>query len=217
MRFVSDRFLVATLATVLGLAAATPRAHAAVIDFDDTTAPLLFSEAQALTGQYSGAGVTFSGTGAVLDQDSDFLVSGFSPRNFAAYSEASDIDVGGENRVGQASDVLTFSTALSAVSFLVGSGLSPFGFEAFAYDASNTLLASASLTLDSALQLVSLSGTGITRVEYGLVDAFEGDAFVVDDLDLTAVGAVPEPLTLTLMGVGLAGVTMVRARRQRRC
>lgn len=210
------RFVAALISSAALLTVAVP-AHAVLINFDDTTAPALFSDAQPLT---SAGGVTFSGTGAVLNEDSDFMVTGYSGLNFLAYNSEAFIGPLANDVMSQAFDVFTFSTPLSAFSFMVGSGLTgpppSVGrmVEARAFSG-NMLLDMRTITLTSALQTVFLRGPGITRVtltgNVGMDD--EGIGFVVDNLDTAPAGNnVPEPASLVLLGSALAGMFVSRRR-----
>lgn len=171
-------------------------------------APSDFSASNPLTTFYSSLGVTWAGGGAILDQDSDFFVTGFSPRNFLAYSTFADATFMGGGAV-QNSDTMTFNSVVSNVSFLAGVGLNVNGtLTATAFDIANQVADQAVLALGPAMQLVSLSGIGIVRVEYASTEF----AFVVDDLNFTAT--VPEPSTLALLAIGLAGLGWVGRKRK---
>jgi hypothetical protein len=197
-------------------------AQAAVITFDDVVAPTLLADAQALTTQYSAQGVTFSGTGAILHEDSDFMITGYSPSNFLAYLSEAFIDFAGSSTTSEASDVLTFSSPLSAVSFKAGSGLTPGAgrlLTVHGFNAGGMLVASQAITLGSTLQTVALSGQAITRVTLAATLDFtgeEGVGFVVDDLMTTPAGAaVPEPALFTLLVPAMTGWFMARRRSAR--
>lgn len=217
------------LAALVGSAAlftVTPAAQAAVLTFDDTTAPALLSAASPLTSQYSALGVTFSGTGAVLNEVSDFLVTGYSAPNYLAYTSEAIIGFGTANAVSKAFDVITFSEPLSAVSFRVGSGLtgppSSVGrtVNVRAFDTAGGQVAMQSITLESMLRMVTLSGSDIRSITLMVAldfDDEEGVGFVVDDITTRAAGEdVPEPVSAVLMGSALAGLLISRRRSRNR-
>jgi len=201
----------------------TVPAHAAVITFDDTTAPALLSAATPLTTQYGALGVTFSGTGAVLNEVSDYMVTGYSGLNYLAYTSEAIIGFGTADAVSKAFDVFTFSTPLSAVSFRLGSGLtgppSSVGrtVEVRAFNSAGVEVAMRAVDLESMLRMVTLSGMDITSVTLmaGLdFDDEEGVGFVVDDITTTVAGdgGVPEPASIALLGSALAGLLISRRR-----
>lgn len=212
------RHVLAALAAAVALVAVPTSASAAVITFDDITAPAQFGEAQPLTTQYSAQGVTFSGTGAVLDAVlSDFLLDGAAEaRNILAYSGLTTIDFGGANeRLSMPFDVLNFAAPLRAVSFHAGSGLNVGSIlDVRAFNAAGDLLDSTSVELMAELRRVSLSGLGIARLEYGVDDEFA--EFAIDNLNTTPSGdgaQVPEPMTLSLFATALGAAAFVRRRR----
>lgn len=206
---------------VAGLATLAPAHAAAVtINFDDAPAAELFATAVPLTTRYSALGVTFSGTGAVLQAETaDFMVTGFSPANVLAYAQRVTIGMrlDDESSVSQASDRLTFSAPVSSVSFLTGSGISQ-GFLQVSAFAGATLVDSTMVNFNAtasaieALQRVTLRGAGITSVQYRINGATELEGFVVDNLEFNGAN-VPEPTMLLLVG---AGLTAAFARRRRR-
>lgn len=76
-----------------------------------------------------------------------------------------------------------------------------------AYDGLNNVLGS----VTSTFELIGLSFVGIAKITW---DDVGNTGFVVDDIELRGVSAVPEPGTYALVGVGLALVGVARRRRQ---
>jgi hypothetical protein len=52
---------------------------------------------------------------------------------------------------------------------------------------------------------------GIARVELTSVSGF--DWVIIDDFQYVSAGSVPEPVTVTLLGLGLAGIGFSRKRK----
>ncbi|MGH9158711.1 MAG: hypothetical protein ACRD2X_01830 [Vicinamibacteraceae bacterium] len=208
-----QRFLYVPLLAALAHLSAPVASHAESITFDELLAPTLFADAEALTGRYADLGVIFGGTGAILDQASDLGVSGFSPRNFLAYEEFGFIGPPGSGqRTSVASDSLFFSTPRRGISFAAGSGQAGNTLHVRAFDNLGALVASTSLGLTPMLQQISLTGPGIRRVEYGLLDVDLGDTLVVDNVSVTSV---PEPGPALLLGTGVLAIGMGRLMTRR--
>jgi len=190
------------------------------------SAPSIFSSsfvpgigALGLTDELALLGASWSGSGAILSEPSNFGVAGFSKPNFLGYnSNAKFLD---GKPVG-ATDTMTFDSAKSEVSFFVGQGFGPqFNpFEEFfakTFDDAGNLLASFFFTpTTNELVQVLLTGSGIFSVEYGLTDGT--GAFVLDDLSYTDapdVAPIPLPAALPLLLSALAGLGLAGWRRRR--
>jgi len=150
------------------------------IDFDDGTEPCNFSETVALTTEYSGLGVVFSGPGgndggAILDQCGNFGVSGYSPPNFLAFNINSSLSNGG---IPRGPETLTFSVAVDTVAINAGhNSAGTITLECF--DAGAASVGSQSITGTSALQPLSVTAAGqIASCRL----SFTGTVAVFDDL-----------------------------------
>ena len=150
------------------------------IDFDDGTQPCNFDQTVALTTEYSGLGVVFSGPGgndggAILDQCGNFGVSGYSPPNFLAFNVNSGLSNGG---IPRGPETLTFSVAVDTVAINAGHDLAgTITLECF--DAGAASVGSQSITGASALQPLSVTASG--QIAYCVL-SFPGSVAVFDDL-----------------------------------
>ena len=200
----------------------TPPAGATVINFDDVTAPSGFSQTVAARDEYAALGVHFVGPAtkdgaAILNQASNFGVSGFSTPNFLAINPGAQLSDGGLPRGPQR---INFTPSASLVQVNVGSGGGA-GTQVTmtAYDVGNNTIGSAQLTLASALDTLRITAPGIA---YVTIDAGSAN-FVMDDLAFVpqsaAVAATPVPtlgeFALLLLGLMLAGAGAGALRRER--
>ncbi len=140
------------------------------IDFDETLQPPSFLETIALTDEYLGLGVSFSGPnpgdgGGVLNEVGNFGVSGYSAPNFLAFNcEAEFID--GHRAVGP--QRLDFPVLVTLVSALVGSGNGAgSNLTLDAYDAAGNLVDSSNLELTNVMQELSVEAFAISYVIFG--------------------------------------------------
>ena len=155
-----------------------PSGHCSKIDFDDAAAPCNFAETIALSNEYSGAGVTFSGPadkdgGAVLDECSSFSPSGHSSPNFLAFSTQKLLMDGG---IPRGPETLSFANAVDHVR--LNAAWNHINITMEAYDTGNNLLDSDMDSAISSVKPMHVSAAGIARV----VLHFSGAAMLIDDL-----------------------------------
>lgn len=156
---------------------------AVYIDFDEGSQPAKFSNATALRSAYYPCKVAFSSPtakngGAILDQDGNFQVTDFTPRNFLAFNSGAILSDGG---IPQPPEQISFAHPVDSVQFYVGSYTSTGSTITLqVYDKDNTLLGSRSLTLQPELALIGFHAPGITRA----VISSPAAVFVVDGFNL---------------------------------
>lgn len=150
------------------------------IDFDDVSAPCEFSSTQALRAQYAAQGAIFWGQGAsdggaVLDECSNFSVTGYSAPNFLAFYSGSTFSNGG---VASAPEFirLLLSNPVQHLELRAGGGPGPLTL--IGVRADGTTVASTTISLGLALQTVAVDGQGIV----GAIISTSVGSFVVDDL-----------------------------------
>jgi Secretion system C-terminal sorting domain len=154
-----------------------------LVDFDDLDAPGLFSQAEALTTEYTDQGVTFEGMGEVLHEDSNFGVTGHSYPNFLAFNTGAAVP---------GPETMIFEPPISSLSLIAGS-TNAGTITLDAYDASGNLVDSNSITGNDALATMTVeSGEIVTAVI-----SFTGTWLVVDDL-LFEQDLTPDPVEFDL-------------------
>ena len=178
-----------------------------LIDFDDLDAPCYFADTVRLTTRYAALGVVFEGPGgndggAILDECSNFGVTGLSSPNFLAFNPGWTMSDGG---VPRTPEILHFDRPITYLEALVGSGASGTVTLA-AYNADNALVDSAAVTLASALAPIAVAGDGIVTV---VVSATSGVYFVLDDLQFTPAAGqcldLGHPTITPALSTGLGG------------
>jgi hypothetical protein len=118
---------------------------------------------------------------------------------------------------------LDFTGLTSAFGFLFGASDSTWTLSA--YNSANTLLDSTNIAADSASNagdffglkgLVNASYATLVQIQDGAYAGGGVDYVFVDNVTFSsaAATAVPEPITITLFGTGLAGLGLMRRRRK---
>jgi len=179
-----------------------------VITLENPSAPEGFSQTSALTTEYSAQGVIFSGPaagkgGAIL-QDISFPVKSYygAGNTFLAFNTG-----GGGYPVGP--ETLTFDAAHGNVSIEVSGQVGSEQVTMKAYDSLDSLLDSTTITANASWSLLSVSGPDISKV----VISFSGQVTTFNDLSFDAAVPTPEPGTLALAGLGLAGMAALRRKK----
>ena len=152
------------------------------IDFDDVSAPCSFFETAALRAQYSSQGVVFWGNGpndggAVLNECSNFSVSGHSAPNFLAFNSGAGYAGGGTAGAPEFIRLL-LPSVVSHFEVRAGTGFGGGTFTLTGVRANGTVVATTTITLTPALQTVAVDGAGIV----GATITSTSVGFVVDDL-----------------------------------
>ncbi len=163
-----------------------------LIDFDDIIdAPSAFSQTVRLYDEYTHMGVTFYGTGehdggAVLNELSNFGVTGHSSPNFLCFNVNLTMEDGG---IPQGPEYIYFDDPVSEVRMLVGSGdLWPAEWVYLdCWDVDDNYLGWSSIYGDDIMQELSYTADNIGHV----MVSFTGDYLVIDDLEWNTMEVEP--------------------------
>ena len=226
------------LATTLALLISGP-ASAGLIDFEN--APVFgLGDNDPLTNQYLGSdGVTFTGAfleasgeldanpqGFLNDQDSTYDLQFLATPGLGDWFVRTDGQVG--SRGGQGIYLsIAYDTAVTAASGQIwdidgnaGQGTEMWDVQAF--DSANNLVASVQSpegstngpgSLDGLPWAFNLNGGAFTRIDFVFTGTKQqGVGLGFDNFNTSSV-SVPEPGSLALLGLGLAGLTVARRRK----
>ena len=154
------------------------------VNFDDAPSTCSFSDTVATTNEYAAFGVTFSGPGgndggAVLDECSNFGVTGYSSPNFLAFNTGASNSDGG---VPQGPETMTFDPLINSLTLNCGANAGgTVTLECF--DGGGASLGSDTINVSSVLSPLTVADSGIASC----VVSFTAALMVCDDLDFAQV------------------------------
>lgn len=212
--------IAAICSALLAMTAQQGQAASISIDFDNLPGGGTLAPGTVLTDQYAGLGITFSAfeDGSLVDSA---VVDSFIGPAFPPYHAANYWGNTPDNAFSQRHDALrmTFAEPVSGVTWYTQphSLVWSVTFEARDIDGVllETVVATSPLGPPTSWVLTSFTAGNISRI-----DGFQqtdDHAWGLDNLSfVTGTGpVVPEPSTLTLLGIGLTGLCSRRWRRQR--
>ncbi len=188
--------------TALLLSAMSPSSQATVLN--NTTGLTGIFTTETFTGNvgnqsFAGnqfAGINFSAGMRVTDDDNGVgAITGSGISNFFPCCEAQS--------------TISFSSALTDIAFGFISNPGTSTFEAYL---GTMLVETATVGTSTNSQFVGFTGSLFDSIH---INAGGGNqAFVLDNLQSRSAGAVPEPASVALLGMALAGIVVSRLRRQ---
>lgn len=220
-KLMSKVFSPVKLLVILASLAISGMAHAVVlIDFEgldytpSSAGNVTPVPSSVITDQFASDGVIFGragiSAGVAVVRDSLAPSSGL---NSVAGLDADGIIPGTTTGADLGDIYFSFLGVTDYVSFTIGdSGGDVDIFDIRAYDASDNLVINDHYENASRFG-VGLSGFDIARVEVDFTGAF---GYSLDDLSFNDVRSVPEPASLALLGLGLAGIGLTARRKNRK-
>lgn len=188
-------------------------ASAAVVTFDDVDAPCCFGGVTpgGLLGPTLTYGPLTINGGVILNGNSGW--AGLQTSDPNVYGTSDFLDLADDSLL-PGSITMLFSTAQSFVGFDVINGFVAARFSVNVYDALDALIGGATFSLDQyptagAVGSVAFSVPGIRKITVESSQAQGQKDFAVD-----TITHVPEPATVALLGIALAGLAASRRRRQ---
>jgi len=166
-----------------------------LINFDNVSAPCVFSSTVALRNEYAAQGVVFRGTpvdsnngGAILNECSNFGVTGHSSPNFLAFNADAPMEDGGIPKIPE---LIIFINPVSSVQINAGVGFGVSGkVVMIAKDPNFNTVGFDVINVASQMQTLIVRANAIKFVI--IAGQLSTPWLVLDDLAFTSVKAAPQ-------------------------